>query len=346
MSTSVSQKLGIRHPVIQGPFGGSFSTVRLVAAVSNLGGLGSFGLQAYDTGGIRRIVRELHAATDRPFAVNLWVSDRDDADAAQLQRDFEGLRQRLRPLHEEAGIPLPDFPESLGDGFEQQVEAVLEARPPVFSFVFGIPSSSILKECRQRGIVTIGAATTVDEALEIEAAGVDLVVGTGFEAGGHRPSFQKPAEDSLHGTLPLVAAMVQAVKIPVIAAGGIASKQGVAAALALGAGGVQVGTAFLACEESGAHPFHRACLLSGRSKTTTLTRAYTGRLARFVHNSFIEEMRTLPTLPFPWQSHALAALKASALEQSRADQAALYAGQGTPLLRHTTAAELFRELVS
>ncbi len=345
MQTAATQKLGIRHPIIQGPFGGNFSTVRLAATVSNLGGLGSFGLQAYGPDDIRRIVGELRSSTDKPFAVNLWVSDHDLVEPGEVRRTFSALLPHLRNFHEELKVALPELPEDRSEGFEKQMEAVLEARPPVFSFVFGIPSPDILKECRRRGIVTIGAATTVDEALAVEAAGVDMVLATGFEAGGHRPSFLKPAEDSLYGTLPLVATVVRAVKIPVIAAGGIASAEGVAAALTLGAGAVQIGTAFLACEESGAHPFHKACLLGGQCNDTTLSRAYTGRLARFVRNRFIDKMRGQHTLPFPHQSHATAVIKTSALDQGRADLAALYAGQGAPLLRHRTAAEVFRGLV-
>jgi len=350
MNTPATRKLGIRHPVVQGPFGGTFSTVRLAAAVSNLGGLGSYGLQAFDPPAIRHIIGELRAATNQPFAVNLWVSDQDTAEPAALQSTFESLRQRLAPIHEELGIAPPAFPEealvSGNGGFDQQVEAVLEARPPIFSFVFGIPPAAVLRECRRQGIVTLGAATTVDEARAIEAAGVDAVVATGFEAGGHRPSFLRPTGESLHGTLPLVAAVVEAVKIPVIAAGGIASGRGVAAALALGAGAAQIGTAFLACDESGAHPFHKAVLRSGRAGETTLTRAYTGRLARFVRNRLMDELDDTPLLPFPWQSHAMAAIKESALTHARADLAALYAGQGAPLLRHTTAAELLWDLLA
>lgn len=341
--TQAARLLGIEVPIIQGPFGGNFSTVALAAAVSNGGGLGSFGAQAYSAKDIRRVIGELRAATDRPFNINLWVSDRDTP--APSRADFAAQTAALQPWHDELGITPPPFPESLGDSFERQVEAVLDTRPPVFSFVFGIPPDEILAACKKRGIITLGAATTIEEALALEAAGVDLVLATGFEAGGHRPSFLKRAEDSLHGTLALVPRVVDAVKIPVIAAGGIADGRGVAAALRLGAGAVQIGTAFLACEESGAPEFHRRQLLGGQAGDTALTRAYTGRLARFIRNRFTEETRDRPLLPFPWQSHAAAALKTAAMTQERAGLAALYAGQGAPLIRHHRAEQLLRSLI-
>ncbi len=346
--TAVARRLGIKVPLIQGPFGGHFSTVRLAAAVSNAGGLGSFGAQAYSAQDIRRIVGELRAATDRPFNINLWVSDRDPHDPVRVRADFAAQTAALRTYHADLGIAPPAFPANLGERFEQQVESVLDARPSVFSFVFGIPSAEILKECRRRGIVTLGAATTVEEALANEEAGVDLVLATGFEAGGHRPSFLKRAEDSLHGTLSLVPRVVDAVKIPVIAAGGIADGRGAAAAFRLGAGAVQIGTAFLACDESGASEFHRRQILDGHARDTVLTRAYTGRLARFIRNRFIEESSRPDSvlLPFPYQSWATSEVKRAAVERHRADLAALYAGQGAQLIRHHRAAKLFAALVT
>jgi nitronate monooxygenase len=346
--TAATRRLGIRFPIIQGPFGGSFSTVRLAAAVSNVGGLGSFGAQAYPAAEIRRIIGELRAATNRPFAINLWVNDRDEPENAPgLRAQFAEQLTGLKPFHDELGAALPEVKLDAGEGFERQVEAVLDARPPVFSFVFGIPAPAILEECRRRGIVTIGAATSVEEARANEAAGVDLILATGFEAGGHRPSFLRRAEDSLFGTMSLVPRVVDAVTVPVVAAGGIADGRGVAAALRLGAGAVQIGTAFLACEESGASEFHRSRILGGHAADTVLSRAYTGRLARFIRNRFLEETSrrgTVP-LPFPYQSYATANLNAAAVERHRDDLAGFYAGQGASLVRHHRVEPLFRSLV-
>lgn len=321
--------------------------MRLAAAVANCGGLGSFGAQAYPAAEIRKIITDIRAQTTKPFAINLWVSDRDEMDAVEMRARFQAQTKFLKPFCEELKIPVPDFPQHSGETFEQQVEAVLDLSPPVFSFVFGIPSPEILRECRRRNIVTVGAATTVDEALANEAAGVDVVVATGSDAGGHRPSFLKSAEESLTGTMSLLPQVVDAVNIPVIAAGGIADGRGVVAALKLGAGAVQIGTAFLACEESGATAFHKAQLLDGHATETILTRASTGRLARFIRNRFISEWERshVEPLPFPLQGDLTAGIRATASEQQRADLTALYAGQAASLVKHRRAETLFRALV-
>lgn len=345
--TPAARRLGIAIPIVQGPFGGNFSTVRLAATVANCGGLGSFGAQALPAAEIRKIITDIRTQTEKPFAINLWVSDRDEMDAAEMHRCFLAQTDFLKPVCEELKIPLPEFPQATDERFEQQVEVVLDMRPPVLSFVFGIPAPEILRACRRRNIVTVGAATTAEEARANEAAGVDIVVATGSDAGGHRPSFLKSAEESLTGTMSLLPQVVDAVKIPVIAAGGIANGRGVMAALKLGASAVQIGTAFLACEESGASAFHKEQLFGGHATETILTRACTGRLARFIRNRFISawERSHVSQLPFPFQSNLTAGIRAAALEQQRADLAALYAGQSASLVKHRQAETLFRALV-
>jgi len=172
------------------------------------------------------------------------------------------------------------------------MEAVLEAKPHVISFVFGAPSQKVIKACHDRKIFIIGTATNIDEARHLKEVGVDAVIATGFEAGGHRPSFLMKAEASLIGTLALVPQVVDTVSVPVIAAGGMADGRGIAAALALGAQAVQMGTAFLACEESAVSSIHRDMLLQARATDTRLTRVFSGRLLRAVRNRFMDEMET------------------------------------------------------
>ena len=205
----------------------------------------------------------------------------------------------------------------------------------------------MLRRCRELEIVTIGAATTPDEAVALETAGVDMVVATGFEAGGHRVSFLRPAEESLTGTFALVPQVADAVDVPVIAAGGIADGRGVAAALTLGAQAVQIGTAFLACTESATSAIHRDALFSPAAKRTALTRAFSGRLARGIRNRFMEELRSHESaLPmYPVQNWLTGIMKPSAIAQGRSELMSLWAGQGAPLLRHCHAAALFRALV-
>jgi nitronate monooxygenase len=205
----------------------------------------------------------------------------------------------------------------------------------------------VLERCRAAGITTVGAATTPDEAKLLANAGVDMIVATGFEAGGHRVSFLREPEDCLTGTLTLVPQVVDAVRVPVIAAGGIADGRGVAAALKLGASAAQIGTAFLACEESNAAPLHREKLFSADARRTTLTRAFTGRLARSIHNDFIDAMRGRDSAiaPYPVHGWLIAQFRKQALAAGRTDMISLWSGQGAPLLKHHRARELFSELV-
>ncbi|AKQ67869.1 Enoyl-[acyl-carrier-protein] reductase [Myxococcus hansupus] len=346
-SNEAIQKLGIRHPIIQGPFGGGLSTERLTAAVSNLGGLGSYGAYQLPPDEIGRVADRIRAQTDKPFALNLWVSDHDAGGDALSPEDFERFYRLFEPYYQELGVEKPQPPERYHHRFEDQVEALLEARPPVFSFVFGVPPAAVLAECRRRGILTSGAATTLAEAEALDAAGVDLIVATGFEAGGHRPSFLARAEDSLMGTLALTPLVADRVKAPVIAAGGLAEGRGIRAVLTLGAQAAQLGTAFLACEESGTTDAHRELLFSDRARNTTLTRAFTGRLARGMRNRWTEEMASrlgeLP--PFPIQSWFLGKLKPAAIRAGRTDLVSLWAGQATPNLRHRTVPALMASLL-
>src|SRR5262245_7324464 len=227
-------RLGIEHPIIQGPFGGGLSTQRLVAAVSNLGGLGSYGCYHLAPEAIGPLAAEIRALTAKPFALNLWVSDHDAGGHRIDQAEFDRIFEIFSPYFRELGVEKPAMPQRYYHRFEDQVEALIESAPPAFSFVFGIPAPDILARCRKRGIVTIGAATSIAEAEALEDAGIDLIVATGFDAGGHRPSFLARAEDSLMGTFALTQLVSQRVKTPVIAAGGIADGRGIRAAFALG----------------------------------------------------------------------------------------------------------------
>jgi nitronate monooxygenase len=347
--TRVTKLLGSTYPIMQGPFGGNFSTVKLAATVSNTGGIGGFGCYTLSPAEIVKINAELKTATDKPYNLNLWVSNSDVPDSGISDTQFEKVKELFRPYFEEAGLLFPEIPTTPPIRFEDQVQVVLDERPAVFSFVFGIPSADILEQCRRNGIVTAGGATTADEAAALEAAGVDAVVASGFEAGGHRPSFLVPAEESLTGTFVLLQQIRERVRIPVIAAGGIGTGRGIAAALALGADGVQVGTAFLACEESGAAEFHRLLLLSPEnSKRTVLTRAFTGRLGRGLANRVAREVtgKEAALLPFPFQTRFVSTLRQAAIAQANWEMLLLWGGQIAPVLKHHRAAELMESLAS
>lgn len=345
--TEVSRRLGLAAPIIQGPFGGGLSSAALVAAVGEAGGLGSFGVHHLGADGIRAVAQDIRSRTNRPFALNLWIP-LDDSDDPQLSdAAFEQGAERMRPYFEELGVPLPPRPARFMPRYQEQIKALLDVRPAVFSFVFGIPSAEVLGRCRELDIVTLGAATTPDEAIALESAGVDMIVATGLEAGGHRVSFLRPAEESLTGTFALIPQVADAVNIPVIAAGGIADGRGIAAALSLGAQGVQIGTAFLACQESGTSDLHRAKLFSPDAKHTALTRAFSGRLARGIRNRFMDELAAQQNdLPqYPVQNWFTGQLKPAGAAQGRADLISLWSGQAAPLLRHRDAAGLMAGLV-
>ena len=344
---ALTQKLGIHYPIIQGPFGGGLSTIELATIISNAGGLGSYGAHILSPDNIRLLVQDIQSRTSKPFAVNLWVSDHDTGGLGMMREAFDTYVSYFQPYYEELDVDPPSFSEQYTEYYEEQVQALLDVAPPVFSFVYGIPSADILEACRRKNITTIGAATTLDEALALENAGIDIILATGFEAGGHRVSFLDEPENSLFGTFALIPQIVDRVNVPVIAAGGIADARGVKAALALGAQGVQMGTAFLACDESGTSDLHRDVLLSDASNKTVLSRAFTGRLARFVPNHFIREVENSPNLPlpFPIQNFFSSPLKKGASIANNKAFASLYAGQGAPMLKHHKAINLFRSII-
>jgi nitronate monooxygenase len=342
----VTTKLGIDYPIIQGPLGG-FSSQRLVAAVSNFGALGSFGALGLEPAAIRDVIAEIRSLTSKPFAMNLWVSLEDPGARESGEAQFNRSLTSLMPFLEAVGAPRPVYKPYSPRRFEDQARAVLDSNVPVFSFIFGIPPREILDECRAKNIVTMGVATTPEEAVRLDEAGTDAIVASGFEAGGHRGSFLRPAEDSLMGTFSLVPQVVDAVDAPVIAAGGIADARGVVAALALGAEAAQLGTAFLRFEESGAHPLHRDALLRGEASHTALTKGFTGRLARGIRNSLLEKLNEEGTeiLPYPLQRELMRNLSIPAAAANRPDLMPLWAGQSASLSRSTDLSAFLRSLV-
>ena len=338
--------LGIDYPVVQGPFGG-LSSERLTAAVSNFGGLGSYGAHLLAPDAINGVIAHIRSLTSKPFAMNLWVSMEDEgartSDESAFNRSIAPLASHLAALD----APRPAYKPYSPMRFEDQVRVLLDANVPAFSFVFGIPPGEILDECRAKRIVTIGTATTPDEARALQDAGVDAIAASGFEAGGHRGSFLRAAEDSLVGTLSLVPQIVDVVDVPVIAAGGIADARGVVAAFALGAEAVQMGTAFLACEESGASRLHREALLRGDAGQTALTKGFTGRLARGIRNRLMDDLNREGTeiLPYPLQRALVKHLSMPAQAAGRSDLLPLWAGQSANVSTCTDPSAFLRSLV-
>jgi nitronate monooxygenase len=344
--TDVSSRLGIEYPIIQGPLGG-LSTQKLAAKVSNFGGLGSFGAHGLNPSAIKEVIDEIRTLTSRPFAINLWVSMEDEGARTSGEKAFSRSLTPLAGHIRGLGGTLPTYKPYVPVKFEDQARILLDAKVPAFSFIVGIPPKEILDECRAQHITTIGTATTPDEAVALEQAGVDVIVASGFEAGGHRGSFLLPAEDSLTGTFSLVPQVVDAVSIPVVAAGGIADARGVVAAFALGAQGVQIGTAFLTSPDSGATTMYRNAIMNGNARRTTLTRAFTGRLARGIHNQLLQELNRpqVEILPYPLQRALVRNLSVLAEKAGDSEHMPLWAGQSACLSHSEDAMTFLQDLV-
>lgn len=345
--STLSTTLGIDLPIVLGPFGG-LSSVALTAAVSEAGGLGSYGLYGFDGARIRLVAAELREATARPFALNLWLPHREDGEHdAFFRAEFDRAVEGMAELFAQAGVRPPEWPVAPLPDFDEQLEAALEARPAALSFVFGVPAPDVIERAHARGILVIGAATTVAEARALEAGGVDAIVASGSEAAGHRPSFLLESERSLVGGLSLIPQVVDAVGVPVIAAGGIADRRGVAAAFALGAAAVQVGTAFLATVESAAPAIHRERIRAALPSDTVLTRAMSGRLARGLPNHAVRAIESSGAgASFPLQNILTGVFRRAALAVDRPELLSLWMGQSAGLSRSERAAEVFAELAA
>jgi nitronate monooxygenase len=331
----------LRFPIVQAPMAGA-DTAALAAAVSHAGGLGSMGCAYLTAGKIEAAAAEVRARTDRPFGINLFAGgvEPDSAEAAaRVAPVLDEIRRELQ-----LGPPAPRG--NPGDPFAAQLAAVIRARPAVFSFTFGVPTRDELAAVRAAGIFTVGTATTVAEAETLERLGVDGICAQGAEAGGHRGTFLGRFEDALIGTTALVRQVVRAVRVPVLAAGGIMDGAGIRAVLALGAAAAQLGTAFLACPEAGTRPAHRRALASELARTTSITRAFSGRPARGIRNRFVELFERVEAAPFPQQQVLTAELRAAAGAAERVDLMQLWAGQAAPLIRALPAAELLATLAA
>jgi nitronate monooxygenase len=333
---------GIELPIIQAPMAGT-STPDMAIAVSEAGGLGSLAVAQLTLDQARKDLATIRQATRRPINVNFFAHKAVAADAAQLA----AWRALLAPYYRELGLdpeaPVPQVNRApFDDGFAALVE---ETKPEVVSFHFGLPEQGLLDRVRATGAKVIASATTVAEARWLEERGVDAIVAMGSEAGGHRGNFLSDDMGRQVGTMALVPQIVDAVSVPVIAAGGIADARGIVAALALGAEAVQIGSAFLATQESGTTAEHRAALL-GPARQTRLTRAFSGRLARGLPNRLMEDLTAEGSIePYPYQGYLLAPIVAAARAQGRTDVVALWAGQASPLIAHRHAGELYDALV-
>lgn len=339
----ILRRLGIQAPIIQAPMGGGLSTPELAAAVCNAGGLGSLAAAYLTPDQIRDDFRRIRALTDKPVAINLFAGEYEPSHMP----DAEPMLALLAEIHEHFGLPAPNLPSDQSNPFPAQLDAVLEVRPEIFSFTFGIPSPSDMHQLRDKHIYTMGTATTVDEARALAAAGVDAIVAQGAEAGAQRGTFIGAFEAAMVPIRELTLGIRGAVSLPVIASGGLMDGGDIARMFVLGASAVQLGTAFLMCPESGTPDAYREAILSSRFDTTVITRAFSGRPARGIRNSFIKLLQGNEQyiLPYPLQNALTRPMRTAAAKAHDAGYLSLWAGQGVARARALPAAELVSRLV-
>jgi nitronate monooxygenase len=342
---TLQQLLGIELPIIQAPMAG-VQDHALTVAVSNAGGLGSLPCAMLGVDAMRRELEAIKAQTGKPFNVNFFCHAPPVPDAGREA----AWRAALAPYYREFGIDPDAIPAGPGRlPFSAEAADVLsDYKPAVVSFHFGLPSAGLLARVKAWGATILASATTVEEARWLEAHGADVIIAQGLEAGGHRGIFLSDDLTTQVGTLALLPQMVRAVNVPVVAAGGIADARGVAAAMALGAAGVQVGTAYLLCPEATTTALHRAALKSEAAGHSALTNLFTGRPARGIMNRFMKELGPISGLvpDFPLAAAAIAPLRAKAESTGSSEFSPLWSGQNASGCREVPAAQLTRELAA
>lgn len=340
LHTPLCDLLGTRLPIIQAPMAGGPTTAALVAAVSSAGALGSFGFAYTQPEAMQRDVEAVRALTDAPINLNFFVNTPPAPIAPDAQRE---AIEAIKGYYAALGLPTPaPVRAPYAPDLNAQLSMAEDIQPAVVTFHLNDLPADKLQRLHARGIKIGGSATCIAEALHLEALGVDFIIAQGGEAGGHRGTFQRNPYDAMTGTLALTRMIVRAVKIPVVAAGGIMDGAAIAAVLALGAQGAQLGTAFLPCTESGASVIHKQSLLAAREDTTTVTEKFTGKPARGLVNRFIREMNesNAPQLAFPAQGTLSGPLRTASGKAGNPDFLAMWAGQAAPLSREMSAAQL------
>lgn len=346
LSRDILNRLRMVHPIFQAPMAGGTNTVDLAVVVAEAGAFPFFGSAYQAPGQIAETAAAFRARSDRPFGFNLFC-----ALPPPGSFDPTPALERLAPFHARLGLAPPVVPATPVESFDGQMKAVLETDAAAFSFTFGIPPTDAILAAKQKGMAVIGTATTVDEAVAIERAGCDAVTAQGSEAGAHRGTFAQPFEAAMIGTMALVPQVVDAVSIPVIAAGGIMDGRGIAAALALGACAAQMGTAFLVTHESGTSDAHKQAIVEAREHETRITRAFSGRHARGIANEFMNAAERVDgsggasaILPYPVQNALTRPMRTAATKAGDKECLSLWAGQGVRLARRMGAAQLVAAL--
>jgi len=317
----------IPYPIIQAPMAG-ITSPKFVAACAEAGLLGSIGAGYLNGEQTKHFIQEVKKLTTKPFAVNLFIQEEPKIDVETLQQ----ARMALQPFYDELGLsPVQSVVSK--EVFAGQIQAIIEEKVAICSFTFGIPSDEILKQLKDNGVYTIGTATTVEEAQQVEQAGVDAVVLQGGEAGGHRGSFSAPMQlIPLNDLLQQVAGQIA---IPIIAAGGLVTKEDIQRALANGAQAVQIGTVLLVADECEISPLYKNAVLTSKEQQTTVTRAFTGKPARGLDNDFIKRMQDATVAPYPLQHYLTTAIRKESEEQGNAEYLSMWMGENSYLVQQT-----------
>ncbi|MFC7322946.1 NAD(P)H-dependent flavin oxidoreductase [Halobacillus campisalis] len=343
-TNNASQLMETRYPIIQAGMAGGVTTPELAATVSNSGALGTIGAGYMTPEVLEKAVIQVKDRTDQSFGVNLFIPETPPIMAEEVEK----ANIILKPFHEELGVEAAEVKPPTRGNFEKQVELVLQHGIKVCSFTFGVPSKQLIHELKKNNTLVIGTATTVEEACINEEQGVDIVVAQGSEAGGHRGTFVNEFDKAMIGTMSLVPQIVDHVRIPVIAAGGIMDGRGVLASLSLGAQGVQMGTAFVTTKESGAKKQHKDAIMQTNEAETVMTSSFSGKPARGINNQFIRKMRKYENeLPaYPIQNSLTKVIRSEAAKQNRSEYMSLWSGQSPRLSRDISAEELIESIVT
>lgn len=345
LKTEICELFGIGFPIIQAGMAGGPTTVDLVVAVSEAGGLGSLGAAYMTPEALREAVTEIQSKTAKPFSVNIFAANaRDDfSRLEEVQRALSPFRTELQIEEVQKSYTSPDWS-------SEQFELCMELNVPIISTAFGCLSPEQMQRAKAAGVKVMTMVTTVEEAKLAERSGVDAIVAQGSEAGGHRSTFslEQHPKGAQIGTMSLVPQVADAVGIPVIAAGGIADGRGLVASLVLGAEGIQIGTRFLTASESGAHPLYKKAVFASNEESTVITKSFSGRPARGIKNRFIEEFEKTGTKPlsFPSQNTVTKEIRAAAAKSGNPEFMSLWAGQSTRMLtEELKAAEIVRSIM-
>lgn len=336
----ICELLNISHPIIQAPMAGGITTPELISAVTNAGIFGSFATGYLRPEEIRNGIRKIRAITDKNFSVNVFIPERHSATNNQIKQASLEIENAARELSIKIELPPPYAP-----SFDEQMNVIIDENISALSFTFGLLEPYWIEKLKNKNVRLIGTATNLAEAKLLEQSGVDIIVAQGLEAGGHRGTFSGSVENSLISLSDLVPQLVHEIKIPIVAAGGIMNREHIKLAMQLGASGVQMGTAFLTCFESGADVVYKKMLLSQTHDQTVLTRVFSGKYARAIDNTFIHRMKNKNILDYPIQNALTNQVRKIAKEKGDPDFMSLWAGVGASHCIEISATELIKKLV-